>query len=85
MTNEQILEAQRLLSDIRNALTVLTSTTDEDTLFAIVMGRMPAIFHKWDRLSFRERMEIFGPEDVSLLHQPLATIYGFAEIGPAPT
>jgi hypothetical protein len=55
VTNEEILEAEKAIADIRNDLTVLTSTTDVEKLVALVNERFERMICSFGRLRLRRR------------------------------
>src|SRR5947207_1658959 len=63
MTNEQILEAENLLADIKNELSLIGGTTDVEKLLALVLGKMPHMVKSFLQLS-RQRPELSGVDDV---------------------
>jgi hypothetical protein len=58
MTDREILEAQKLIADMRNVLTVLMGTTDEDKLLALGREKVPGALKSFSQLYRRHKSEL---------------------------
>ena len=81
VTNEEILEAEKLIAHMRNDLTVLTSTTDVEKLAALVLEKAPPMICSFVRLRPRHRSKVFvGTQDLSRFQNGLAVMMALAEM-----
>ena len=69
MTDQEILEAEKLIAGIRNDLTVLASTTDAEKLMALVLEKVERMMGSFNGLVIRHRPTVFvSVEDRSWLY-----------------
>ena len=80
MTDKELLEAEKLIADMRNVLTVLAGTTDEEKLIALVLEEVPPLFDRFDWLGVQRRLAIFGPEYISAWFQEVAVLLAIAQL-----
>ena len=81
MTNDEILEAQKLIAHMRNDLTVLTSTTDAEKLTALVHEKAMRMIGSLGRLRRRHRSTVLvSVDDLSRFQNGLAVMIAMAEM-----
>jgi AcrR family transcriptional regulator len=81
VTNEEILEAEKVIAHIRNDLTVLTSTTDVEKLVALVNERFERMICSFGRLRRRDWPNVFmSIQDLSRFQNGLAVMMALAEM-----
>jgi hypothetical protein len=52
MTDQEILEAEKLIADTRNVLTVLTGTADVEKLIPLVLEKVPRMTRSFIQLAY---------------------------------
>jgi hypothetical protein len=66
MTEEEILEAQKLIADMKNALAVLASATDADKVIALVREKGPRVVDNFEELGQQLRPAVFDENPETL-------------------
>ncbi len=81
MTNEEILEAEKLIAGIRNDLTVLTGTTDADKLVALAPEKADPMLRSFFQLQRRHRSTVLvSVQDLSRFQNGLLIMMALAEM-----
>jgi hypothetical protein len=80
INDQEILESQKLIADIRNVLTDLAGITDPEKLTALVLEKVPWMFDGFYQL-VRHRPTIFGSmSDCDTVNIGLAAMQSVAEM-----
>jgi hypothetical protein len=75
MTDQEILEAEKLIADMRNDLALIAGTTDADKLAALVLEKAP---HMVD--SFTQVIQLGRVRDYQPMKMAMAEIFALADM-----
>ena len=81
MTNEEILQAQKLVASMREDLSLIAGTTDDaDKLAALIMEKFQSLYDRFSQLGRWGRATFGSDSDFDSVNYGLATFLALAQM-----